>query len=103
MQHEANVARKMSNTNTYEFYEIPGKMLTVEHYVRHREIVAMKLDDLEEFVKNVLCEQLVREMKKQKLIEFTRQENIPQDCVQYRARIFVTPDSQVRILRQFNK
>lgn len=104
MQHEASVVKKMSDIITYNFNEISGKMITVEYAVTSSSIsqIAMDPEEYEKFVKTELCQKIVHEMYKQKFIEFTRQVD-HNHGVRYRARIFVTPDDQVRILRQHIK
>ena len=84
---------------------ISGKMVTVEYAMPRtdNQYVPMTDDDLQDFIKTKLCHQLLEEMKRGKFIEFTKQDDPIHWGVKYRARIFVTPDSQVRILRQFNK
>ena len=54
-------------------------------------------------IKGLLIEKLVHEMYKHKNIEFTRMESVDTDEMVYRARIHVVPDTQIRILRQYNK
>ena len=105
MQHEANVVKKMSNTNTYEFSEISGKMITVEYVMSFMDIQStqMNQDELQDFVKTKLCSQLLNEVVRGNYIEFTKQDHPMHNGIKYRARIFVTPDSQVRILRQHIK
>lgn len=51
-------------------------------------------------IKKRLCQQLVEEMMKSKYIEFTSEHNKLTDIKIFRARIFATPDAQVRLLRQ---
>lgn len=95
----------MSNNNTYEFNEISRKMLTVDYAVSHHafDITALHPNDFQNIVKDKLCNMILLEMKKNNFIEFTRQEVPDQDITKFRARIFVTPDSQIRILRQHSK
>ena len=54
-------------------------------------------------IKGLLIEKLVHEMYRQKNIEFTRMESVDTNEMVYRARIHVVPDTQIRILRQYNK
>lgn len=82
---------------------IQGKMLRAEYAMSRNDLLHSKMDDHEneEFIKTKLCEQLMLELKKSKCIEFTKQDDYNHWGVIFRARIFVTPDEQVRILRQF--
>ena len=54
-------------------------------------------------IKGLLIEKLVHEMYRQKNIEFTQMKRMETDEMVYRARIHVVPDTQIRILRQYNK
>lgn len=84
--------------NTQE-YHIQGKPVSVERTLSSSMVNSMDLAQLQDVIKETLCQMLVQEMLKEKLIEFTSQ-YIPQtDEKVFRARIFVTPDTQVRILR----
>lgn len=94
----------MSN-ETYSFDEIQGKMLTVDYAVSHHSFELTTMDPVafQDKVKEQLCQKILDEMKKSSCIEFTRQ-NIPGEYItKFRARIFVTPDDKVRILRQHQK
>lgn len=95
----------MSSNNTYEFNEISGRMLTVDYAVSHHafDITTKHPNAFQNIVKDKLCNMLIQELKKNNFIEFTRQEVPGQDITKFRARIFVTPDDQVRILRQHSK
>lgn len=54
---------------------------------------------LEDNVKMELCQQLVRKMFETDCIEFTKLHDTTTDAVKYRARIFVTPNDNVQLLR----
>ena len=54
-------------------------------------------------VKHRLATMLVEQMLKDKCIEFTSQQNMYDGTYDYRARIYVTPDSTVRILRELGQ
>jgi hypothetical protein len=75
---------------------IQGKMISVEMRLDVSE--AMQMDDLE--LKNRLITKLVRELMDGKCIEFTKQQDVAGMETIVRARIFVTPDDQVRIVRK---
>jgi hypothetical protein len=75
---------------------IQGKMISVEMRLDASE--AMQMDDLE--LKNRLITKLVRELMDGKCIEFTKQQDVAGMETIVRARIFVTPDDQVRIVRK---
>jgi hypothetical protein len=77
---------------------IQGKMISVEMRLDASE--AMQMDDLE--LKNRLITKLVRELMDGKCIEFTKQQDVVTMETIVRARIFVTPDDQVRVIRKAN-
>lgn len=57
-------------------------------------------NDAKDEIKKRLCQQLVDELFKSKCIEFTSEHNKLNNTKIFRARIFATPDAQVRLLRQ---
>jgi hypothetical protein len=75
---------------------IQGKMISVEMRLNDSQVIQM--DDLE--LKNRLITKLVRELMDGKCIEFTKQQDVAGMETIVRARIFVTPDDQVRIVRK---
>jgi hypothetical protein len=79
-------------------HEITGQTVMVE-YILPPNYHGMN----ESEIKGLLMEKLVHEMFKHKTIEFTRMESVDTDEMVYRARIHVVPDTQIRILRQYNK
>lgn len=95
----------MSNNNTYDFNEISGKMISVECVMSRTDIEysPMTQEDFQDFIKTKLCHELIEELKRGKFIEFTKQDEPNHWGIKFRARMFVTPDDQVRILRQHNK
>ena len=79
-------------------HQITGQTVMVE-YILPPNYLGMN----ESEIKGLLMEKLVHEMFKHKTIEFTRMESVDTDEMVYRARIHVVPDTQIRILRQYNK
>jgi hypothetical protein len=77
---------------------IQGKMIFAEMRLDANE--AIQMDDLE--LKNRLITKLVRELMDGKCIEFTKQQDVVTMETIVRARIFVTPDDQVRVIRKAN-
>lgn len=77
-------------------YIIQGKMLTTSLTMSPYE--AEQMDDLE--LKNRLITLMVREIMDNKCIEFTKQQDYAKDEVIIRARIYVTPDSDVKLIRK---
>jgi hypothetical protein len=96
----------MPNINTKE-YAIQGKMLTVQKVLNGYELertgLSANIKNYEDEIKKELINQMVREIVKENYIEFTSQKDMMTNSVVYRARIFVTPDSQIRIIRQVQK
>ena len=80
-------------------YIIQGKMLTTT--IKMSPYEAEQMDDLE--MKNRLITLMVREIMDNKCIEFTKQQDFVNDEVIIRARIYVTPDSDVKLIRQVQK
>ena len=80
-------------------YIIQGKMLTTS--IKMSPYEAEQMDELE--MKNRLITLMVREIMDNKCIEFTKQQDFVNDEVIIRARIYVTPDSDVKLIRQVQK
>lgn len=77
---------------------IQGKMISAEMRLDVNE--AIQMDDLE--LKNRLITKLVRELMNGRYIEFTKQQDVASMETIIRARIFVTPDDQIRVIRKTN-
>lgn len=80
-------------------YAISGKML--QHNVSIHEFELMKIDPktFEYEIKKRLMEGMLEEIMKYRCVEFTKQQDISTFETHFRARMFVVPDSQVKILR----
>jgi hypothetical protein len=78
-------------------HEITGQTVMVEH--TYPEDVGNGRYT-EDHIKQLLMDNLVREMFKANHIEFTRMERVETGETVYRARIHVVPDTQVRIIRE---
>ena len=63
---------------------------------------ALDANRMEEEIKKQLVHQLAEEMMRARCVEFTKQVDGFTGEYVFRARIFVTPDHQVRTLRQAN-
>ena len=87
-----------SNTSyTPKKYPIQGEMLVV------KQVITMEMWEQipPEVIKKDMMSKLVEELMKSKHIEFTMtKDTLSHDMVRIAARIFVTPDSQVRLLRE---
>lgn len=83
-------------------HTVQGQMVSVQIVVDHAEkdMVGMSAAGFQDLMKRRLCEALLQEMVKSKTIEFTSQMDPVELVTTYRARIYVTPDTQVRLLRK---
>jgi len=104
-------------TNMGSVYRTPPHMITdnirpddiVDHRITGQTIMAEYilppnyLGMNESEIKGLLMEKLVHEMYRQKNIEFTQMKRMETDEMVYRARIHVVPDTQVRIIREYNQ
>ena len=80
-------------------YIIQGQMLTTSLTMSPYE--AEQMDDIE--VKNRLISLMMREIMDSNCIEFTKQQDYASDEVIIRARIFVTPNDDVQLIRKVQK
>jgi hypothetical protein len=94
------------NINTKD-YAIQGQMLTVEKVLNSYELertgLSANIKNFEDEIKKELIQKLLHEIVRQRCIEFTSQKDMLTNSVVYRARIYVTPDEQTRIIRQIQK
>ena len=81
---------------------IQGQLVSVQLVVNHdeKDMVGMSAAGVQDLMKKRLCEALLQEMVKSKTIEFTSQMHPVESTTTYRARVYVTPDTQVRLLRK---
>jgi hypothetical protein len=85
-------------------YSVAGDCLGVEckvsdfHFMRADS--SMSDQEYNDYIKRQLCQLLVEEMMESRYIEFTSEYSNLKDEIIFRARIFATPDGQVRMLRQ---
>jgi len=85
---------------TYDTYAEPtptiqGKMLTVKNTFKD-EMRGIPTDE----IKRKMIYELVEEMARSGMIEFTKQNDPTTGTITYRARCFMTPNDQVQILRK---
>ena len=78
---------------------IQGQMVTAEFTLTGLDKDRMTDDQ----IKSKLLFFLADEMMRQKCVEFTKQDDFVSNVTVARARIFVTPDTNVRILREMKK
>lgn len=78
---------------------IQGQMITATLELDEMQQVAM--DDID--IKSRLLNALAIELLSAKCIEFTKQQDVATNTIKVRARIYATPDNQVRIIRSATK
>lgn len=84
-------------------YAIKGNMIKAELVLSDYELMKINPPTFEMDVKQQLIGMLMQEMFKYRCIEFTKMEDIMREATSFRARMFVVPDDQVRILRVSQK
>jgi len=81
---------------TYQSQTIQGQMVTVEMEMQSHMFDSTGPD----LVKEKMVLQLVTELMRQNLVEFTSQKrSFGEDIIKIRARIYALPDDHVRIVR----
>ena len=65
------------------------------------EIHLMSMDEVA--MKNKVLNMLINELLSAQCIEFTKQQDVATNTITVRARIFATPDTQVRLIRNATK
>ena len=93
--HLSNITNTVNTTD----HLIQGKMLEVSLLFDHHE--SLVYDDTT--LKNKLITEMVEKMMHEKCIEFTKQTDPVTNTMRVRARVYVTPDSNVRIIREMQK
>lgn len=78
---------------------IQGQMITATMEIHEMQQTVMTDID----IKSRLLNALALELLSAKCIEFTKQHDVATNTIKVRARIYATPDSQVRIIRQATK
>jgi hypothetical protein len=78
---------------------IQGQMVTATMHLDEMQMPV--LGDID--IKNRLLNALAIELLSAKCIEFTKQQDVATNTMLVRARIFATPDTQVRLIREATK
>ena len=92
-----------NNVTVAPLKTIQGQCILAQKIISSHDILsATATIDTEEIIKKELIRQLAEEMMRSKCVEFTKQNDMTTGGCVFRARIFVTPDHQVRLLRQAN-
>jgi hypothetical protein len=83
-------------------HEIQGQTITASYYVTHAELFTPNCDpeDVKYGIKKILIGKIAEKLFESSMIEFTQQEQVTEDATMFRARIHVTPDTQVRVIRE---
>jgi hypothetical protein len=83
-------------------HEITGQTITASYQVSHAEMLnsASTLEDVKYGIKKILIGKIAEKLFESNMIEFTQQEQVTEDATMFRARIHVTPDTQVRVIRE---
>lgn len=83
-------------------HEITGQTITASYHVSHAEMLnsASTLEDVKYGIKKILIGKIAEKLFESNMIEFTQQEQVTEDAIMFRARIHVTPDTQVRVIRE---
>jgi hypothetical protein len=71
-------------------------MLTVTNVIKQYDLEILPEDE----IKRKMIYELAEEMAKSNMVEFTKQIDPVNHCVNIRARCFMVPDTHVRILRE---
>ncbi len=78
-------------------YAIQGKMLRCERIISQEQFEKFPKSE----IKKMMIADMVEEMLKADCIEFTMTQTQPhEDLVRVRARVYVTPNDQVKLLRE---
>ena len=75
---------------------VQGKMVVVTHSLHEFEVDA---SGGPESIKQILSVQLANALLKEDVVEFTRQKDAATGATHYRARVFLTPNATVKLLR----
>jgi len=80
---------------------VQGEMLIAEETIQQLSVIQVShdSDDFKKTIKEKLVRHLAEQMIKNKLVEFTKIENIHTGDVTFKARAFLAPDNKVREIR----
>ena len=101
----------LSNTHyipkwdTTEIGSIPiqGKMIMVEYNISDHETLTIDDPNWKEFIKEKLAIQLSHKMFQDNFVEYTMTQDFSCGTRLVKARCFVTPNEQVRLLRTYGR
>ena len=84
-------------------YTIQGKMFIVSYEASEHQMVSMGEDASKQRVKEDLAMALANKMLEEGVIEFTQTDNLHSGHKTIRARCYLVPDNQVRLIRTLYK
>jgi hypothetical protein len=86
-------------------FPVKGEMITAQIEVSDTDLIysQMAMSDFQKEIKRKLVNLLVEELMDKNHIEFTSQIDPTSNTSKYRARIYATPDAQVRWIRKNEK
>jgi len=96
-----DIARNVTGIGVYapNIEIIQGQMITAT--LELDEFAMSKMDDVD--MKNKVLNMLVNELIAAKCIEFTKQHDVATNTTKVRARVYATPDTQIRVIRSATK
>jgi hypothetical protein len=84
-------------------YAVQGKMIATQLDIGFADLLKVPAANFNDMIKKQLLERLMLEVAQNRCVEFTRQEDPVSGQQRFRARMFVVPDTMVRILRVSQK
>jgi len=84
---------------------IQGEMVTSQVVVKDSEVVQMMIDpdNFKQEMKIKLALEIAEKLLENKLVEFTKQENLNTNEITFRARAYLVKDDKVRTLRKHSE
>lgn len=79
---------------------VRGELILVEKRFRPSEVIKSYDQSFVEGIKRELVNELVEKILQNKMVEFTKQEDLNTSEVIYRARAYLTPDDKVQMIRK---
>ena len=99
------IMQPMTDYNDYRVkttgkeFPVGGKMLAVQRVAHDAVQMNMSAAEYEHHIKAELAQDIAIALIENKLIEFTKENDLSRMQTIYRARVFCTPDETVRVLR----
>lgn len=84
-------------------YAVQGRMVATQLDIGFTDLLQVPAADFHDIVKKQLLERLMLEVAHNRCVEFTKQQDPILGLQKFRARMFVVPDTMVRILRVSQK